>query len=96
MQQLDELKTDNVNFVIYLYILNENLKKNDITVVNSIKIGLLNFIHTFKEARKYKNIFTNTCCFLSEYPLVSFRILISDAQVKVMKPTNRRIYDTRS
>ena len=45
-------------FIIPLFLFTPDLKKNDITVMNSIKIGLTNFINTFKEARKYKNIFT--------------------------------------
>ena len=34
-------------FIVPLFLFTPDLKKNDITVVNSIKIGLLNFIHTF-------------------------------------------------
>ena len=44
-------------FIIPLFLFTPDLKKNDVTVINSIKIGLTNFIKTFKEARKYKNIF---------------------------------------
>ena len=45
-------------FIMPLFLFTPDIKKNDITVINSIKIGLSNFINTFKEARKYKNIFT--------------------------------------
>ena len=45
-------------FIIPLFLFTPDIKKNDVTVINSIKIGLSNFINTFKEARKYKNIFT--------------------------------------
>ena len=45
-------------FIIPLFLFTPDIKKNDVTVINSIKIGLTNFINTFKEARKYKNIFT--------------------------------------
>ncbi len=45
-------------FIIPLFLFTPDIKKNDITVINSIKIGLTNFIKTFKETRKYKNIFT--------------------------------------
>ncbi len=45
-------------FIIPLFLFTPDLKKNDVTVINSVKIGLTNFINTFKEARKYKNIFT--------------------------------------
>ncbi len=45
-------------FIIPLFLFTPDLKKNDVTVINSIKIGLTNFINTFKEVRKYKNIFT--------------------------------------
>ena len=44
-------------FIIPLFLFTPDLKKNNVTVINSIKIGLTNFIKTFKEARKYKNIF---------------------------------------
>ena len=44
-------------FIIPLFLFTPDIKKNDVTVINSIKIGLTNFIKTFKEARKYKNIF---------------------------------------
>ena len=44
-------------FIIPLFLFTPDLKKKDVTVINSIKIGLTNFIKTFKEARKYKNIF---------------------------------------
>ena len=45
-------------FIIPLFLFTPDIKKNDVTVINSIKIGLTNFINTFKEVRKYKNIFT--------------------------------------
>ena len=45
-------------FIIPLFLFTPDIKKNDVTVINSIKIGLTNFINTFKEARNYKNIFT--------------------------------------
>mgnify|MGYP001308954115 FL=1 len=45
-------------FIIPLFLFTPDIKKNEVTVINSIKIGLTNFINTFKEARKYKNIFT--------------------------------------
>ena len=45
-------------FIIPLFIFTPDSKKNQVTTINSIKIGLNNFINTFKEARKYKNIFT--------------------------------------
>ena len=44
-------------FIIPLFLFTPDLKKNDITVINSIKVGLTNFIKTFKEVRKYRNIF---------------------------------------
>ncbi len=44
-------------FIIPLFLFTPDIKKNNVTVINSIKIGLTNFIKTFKEARKYKNIF---------------------------------------
>ncbi len=44
-------------FIIPLFLFTPDLKKNNVNVINSIKIGLTNFIKTFKEARKYKNIF---------------------------------------
>ena len=45
-------------FIIPLFLFTPDLKKNDVTVITSIKIGLSNFVNTFKEVRKYKNIFT--------------------------------------
>jgi len=45
-------------FIIPLFLFTPDSKKNDVSVISSIKIGLSNFINTFKEARKYKNIFT--------------------------------------
>ena len=45
-------------FIIPLFLFTPDSKKNQISVMNSIKIGLTNFINTFKEVRKYKNIFT--------------------------------------
>ena len=45
-------------FIVPLFLFTPDYKKNDVTAVNAIKIGLTNFINTFKEARKYKNIFT--------------------------------------
>ncbi len=45
-------------FIIPLFLFTPDMKKKEITVINSIKIGLVNFIQTFREAKKYKNIFT--------------------------------------
>ena len=45
-------------FIIPLFLFTPDLKKNQISVYESVKIGLSNFINTFKEARQYKNIFT--------------------------------------
>jgi UMF1 family MFS transporter len=45
-------------FIVPLFLFTPDLKKSDVTVINSVKIGLTNFMNTFKEARKYKNIFT--------------------------------------
>ncbi len=45
-------------FIVPLFLFTPDLKKRDVTVINSVKIGLTNFVNTFKEARKYKNIFT--------------------------------------
>ena len=44
-------------FIVPLFLFTPDLKKKDVTVINSIKIGLTNFINTFKEVRKYRNIF---------------------------------------
>ena len=45
-------------FIIPLFLFTPDLKKKPITTFDSIKIGLTNFINTFKEAKRYKNIFT--------------------------------------
>ena len=45
-------------FIIPLFLYTPDSKNNPVTVMKSIKIGLSNFINTFKEVRKYKNIFT--------------------------------------
>ena len=45
-------------FIIPLFLFTPDSKNNPVTVMKSIKIGLSNFINTFKEVRKYKNIFT--------------------------------------
>ena len=45
-------------FIIPLFLFTPDLKKKSITTFDSIKVGLTNFIDTFKEARRYKNIFT--------------------------------------
>ena len=45
-------------FIIPLFLFTPDMKKKEITVINSVKIGLVNFIQTFREAKKYKNIFT--------------------------------------
>ena len=45
-------------FIVPLFLFTPDIKKRDVTVINSITIGLTNFVNTFKEARKYKNIFT--------------------------------------
>jgi UMF1 family MFS transporter len=45
-------------FIIPLFLFTPDLKKKPITTFESIKVGLTNFINTFKEAKKYKNIFT--------------------------------------
>ena len=45
-------------FIIPLFLFTPDMKKKEITVINSIKIGLANFIQTFREVKKYKNIFT--------------------------------------
>ena len=45
-------------FIIPLFLFTPDLKKKPITTFDSIKVGLTNFIKTFKEAKRYKNIFT--------------------------------------
>ena len=45
-------------FIIPLFLFTPDMKKKEITVISSVKIGLVNFIQTFREAKKYKNIFT--------------------------------------
>ncbi|MDG2416533.1 MAG: MFS transporter [Pelagibacterales bacterium] len=45
-------------FIIPLFLFTPDLKKKPITTFESIKVGLTNFINTFKEAKRYKNIFT--------------------------------------
>ena len=46
-----------VLFIIPLFLFTPDLKKKPITTLESIKVGLTNFINTFREAKKYKNIF---------------------------------------
>jgi len=45
-------------FIIPLFLFTPDLKKKQISTYDSIKVGLTNFINTFREVRKYKNIFT--------------------------------------
>ena len=45
-------------FIIPLFLFTPDSKKKPITTFDSIKIGLTNLINTFKEAKRYKNIFT--------------------------------------
>jgi len=44
-------------FIIPLFLFTPDTKKTQIKVIDSIKIGWNNFRNTFKEVRKYKNIF---------------------------------------
>ena len=45
-------------FIIPLFLFTPDSKNKPITTFDSIKIGLTNLINTFKEAKRYKNIFT--------------------------------------
>ena len=45
-------------FIIPLFLFTPDIKKTQISTSQSIKIGITNLINTFKEIRKYKNIFT--------------------------------------
>jgi UMF1 family MFS transporter len=45
-------------FIIPLFLFTPDLKKKQISTYDSIKVGLTNFSNTFREVRKYKNIFT--------------------------------------
>ena len=45
-------------FIIPLFLFTPDLKKKQISTYDSIKVGLTNFINTFREVRRYKNIFT--------------------------------------
>ncbi len=45
-------------FIIPLFLFTPDMNKRDITIVRSVKVGLGNFFQTFKDIRKYKNIFT--------------------------------------
>ena len=45
-------------FIIPLFLFTPDLKKKPITTFDSIKVGLTNLVNTFKEANRYKNIFT--------------------------------------
>ena len=45
-------------FIVPLFLFTPDMKKQNITVSQSIKTGLGNFFQTFREVQKYKNIFT--------------------------------------
>ena len=45
-------------FIIPLFLFTPDIKTKQISTAESIKIGITNLINTFKEIRKYKNIFT--------------------------------------